>query len=111
MITRKGSIVAALAGLASAGLLFVPAPATAGSLHLGCDSGPTIACSVDNAASGQYWTVDGLHYGPGDGLSDIYFSCWPGNGGHHYSISVSYLNTSGSPETETAGAWCQQFAN
>jgi hypothetical protein len=112
MITRKGSVVAALAGIACTGLLLAPTPATATTtLNMGCDDGPIIACSVGDAASGQWWTVDGLHYGPGDGLSDIAFHCWPGNAGHFYNVSVTYLNTSGSRETESAGAWCEGSTN
>jgi hypothetical protein len=102
--------LALLAGLAAAGLLVAP-PATAWTTtNMGCDGGPIIACSVTDAASGQTWTVNGLSYGPAAGMSDLAYHCWPTGDGHVYYVSVTYINTSGNQETESAGAWCSQDA-
>jgi hypothetical protein len=96
---------AALAAVAVTAMLSVATPASADS-DLNCEGGPRIFCSLDNASSGEAWTVNGNFYSTGNGKSYVNFACWVG---HNQYVSVTYINTAGDQQTATGDAYCSSM--
>jgi hypothetical protein len=109
-VLTKSIASGCLLPMLAAGAVALAQPAAASTATISCDNTSSHFMDCDLSANGlesqftnQRWTIFTSSYTPADGTNELAVTCNPGQ----MSISVTYLDETGTPQSVSKGPTCR----